>query len=297
MASSVVTPLSQMRLAALLLHFQRGDFTTFSHACELAFGGDLSSGPYFRASVLLAAQICGLCEVSTESGAIKWWVAHDGDVTLHSGKSKQIGISPEWFRAHEASLVPLIKDSDDRPLMLGRHMRPSEAGSVPSLFAARLDSVLPPFRDIEDQLCVRAQFSDIVEDRVEAYRPDTGKWESILLSALKGPHLIRARREFSGFTLYVQHRELGVRWRITQPEWGFIVAFFLLPWQLSDLLKVESDGNVRVRREARLPALILRFLFSGADELCVGAWLTFKRVQGPVLAGVLGFLSQAGERS
>jgi hypothetical protein len=67
------TVLEQIRLAATLRYFQRGDFASFRRSCELVFGNRLPPSHYFCPSLLLAAQIGGLCEVSTRTGSTKWW--------------------------------------------------------------------------------------------------------------------------------------------------------------------------------------------------------------------------------
>lgn len=288
--------LGQIRLAALLRHFQRGDFATFRRACELAFGREASSSRYFHANLLFAAQVGGLCEVGTERGLTKWWwAAHQGDVDIRSLRPKQIGLSAEWFERHQGSLVPLVTDSERSVLLLGARASSDESNPGTGVFATRLDQLAPAFRDVEAQICVPVPFLDDFPGRVEAYCPDRGSWDSAAVDMRKGAQLLRAQREYSGVSLYVQHAALGIRVKISQPEWAFIAAYFLLPWPLSSLIQIEGT-TVSVRRTVRLPILMSRLLFAGAKALRMGPRVVFEGVDHRSIAGVLGYLKRAGER-
>lgn len=294
MALESVDAASQARFSSLLQYFQRGDFSTFRSACELAFGQQLASEPYFCANMLFAAQVCGICEVSTATGLTKWWVAHQSDIDVRSSRPKQIGMSRNWAIANGGSVVPLVADSAARPLVLGMRVA-SESAAHSGVFRSALANLIPPFKDIERQLCSEVSFSDSLVGNAQAYEPEIGGWVATTIEAFKGPQLIRARKEYSGIAYYIQYADLGIRFQIAEPEWAFVAAYFLLPWRLTDVLRIEGD-SVRMSRAVRLPTLMCRLLFAGADILHVGPVVRFEGVDPGTIVGVQTYFNQAGER-
>jgi hypothetical protein len=285
---------SQARFSSLLQYFQRGDFSTFCSVCELAYGRQIASEPFFCANLLFAAQVCGICEVSTATGLTKWWVAHRGDIEVRSSKRKQIGMTQSWVEAHRHSAVPLVADSATKPLVLGI-LAPDESEPQLGIFSKAFVSLVPPFKDIEKQLCSEVSFSDSLVGNAQAYEPETGSWVPTAIEAFRGPQLIRARKEYSGIAYYVQYADLGIRFRIAQPEWAFVVAYFLLPWRLSDVIRIEGD-SVRMSRAVRIPSLMCRLLFAGANILKVGSVVQFEGVDPATIAGLRTYFSQVGDR-
>jgi hypothetical protein len=294
-SSDRINPSSQSSFAALLRYFQRGDFACFSRVCELAFGPHVTTESYFCANLLFAAQACGLCEVSTETGVTKWWVAHQGDILIRSGNPKCIGVTPDWLAAADNSVLPLVTDSQMRPLVLGSRLPVARDSDVPQVFATGFDRLTPPFKDIEKQLCTEVTFTDDIVGQAEVYCPDVGRWDPVPLDALTGSQLVRIRREYSGPTYYAQHADLRIRFQITQPDWAFVAAYFLLPWRLSDVLRVEG-ATVSSHRAVRLPPLMSRLLFAAADSLRVGPIVRYESVDSNAIDGVRGYFEQAGVR-
>jgi len=287
----------QLRLAALLRYFQRGDFQTFGRACELAFGQELAASEYFSASVLLAAQVCGLCEISTVSGAVQWWIAHSGDIRVRSEKApKEIGMTPEWFEKNRHRVMPLVTDSSGRALLLGVQGHSGGEACGLGLFSTPFDRLVAPFKEAERNLLVDLPFLDNLEGTVEAFSPERGAWKPATGEITKEPQLLRVRGVYSGVSYIVQHPDLGIRFKVLQPEWAFVAAYFLLPWQTSSILHVDRD-TVRIRRPVRLPTLMYRSLFAGSESLCIGPTVAFERVDSESIRGVVKYLEQAGERA
>jgi len=294
-SSDRINPFSQSSFAALLRYFQHGDFTCFSRICELAFGPHVTTDSYFCANLLFAAQVCGLCEVSTETGATRWWVAHQGDILIRSGNPKLIGLTPDWLAAADNSALPLVTDSQMRPLVLGSRLPAECDTSTSQVFTTGFNCLIPPFKDIERQLCTEVAFTDDIVGQAEVYRTAVGHWDPVPLDALTGAQLVRIRREYSGPAYYAQYSDLRIRFQITQPDWAFVVAYFLLPWRLSDVLQVE-ETTVSTHRAARLPPMMSRLLFAAADSLRVGPIVRYEGVDLNAIDGVRGYFEQAGVR-
>jgi hypothetical protein len=276
-------------------YFQRGDFGRFRRTCELAFGSNLPSAPYYCANLLFAAQVGGLCEVSFESGATRWWwAAHDGDIDIHSLRPKHIGISPEWFaRQPERSIAPVITESDGTPLLLGVQQDTPEHGSF-GVFATGLNDLIPKFKTVDSEVCESVRAAEDFPGRVEAYRPETGSWDHLAVDLTHGAQLLKAEREYSGVSFYVQNIALGLRVKIRDPSWAFVVAFFLLGWPLASLLRVDGT-TVSIWRTVKLPAVMSRLLFANARSLRIGRRIIFEDVHRHCIDGVLAYLAQTGE--
>ena len=295
MSADPGTSAGQIRLAALLRYFQSGDFGSFRRSCELAFGSNLPSAPYYCANLLFAAQVGGLCEVSLESGATRWWwAAHAGHIDIHSLRPKQIGVSPEWFaRQPQGSIAPVITESDGTPLLLGVQQETPECGSS-GIFTMGLRGLIPRFKALDSQVCERVRAAEDFPGQVEAYRPDTGSWEHSAVDMTHGAQLLKAQREYSGVSFYVQNISLGLRVKIRDPSWAFVVAFFLLGWPLASLLRVDGT-TLSCWRTVKLPAVMSRLLFANARSLRIGPRIIFEDVHRHCIDGVLTYLAQTGE--
>jgi hypothetical protein len=289
------TPLGQIRLAAILRYFQHGDFASFRRSCELVFGDNLPSSEYFCPNLLLAAQVGGLCEVSAQRGSTQWWwAAQQGDVKIRSLRPKQIGVSEDWFERHRESVAPVIMGSKGRPLLLGAHLASPENASA-AIFATRLDQLAPSFKALEKEICEPVALHDDFPGGVEAYCPESGSWEHSAVDMRRGAQLLKVRREYFGVSFYVQNLPLGLRVRIREPGWAFVVAFFLLAWPVSSLVNVEAT-TLSFWRAVKLPALLSRLLFANARSLRIDTRIVFEDVHSPCIAGVLDYLTQLGER-
>lgn len=286
---------TQPRFAAVLRYLQHGDFGSFSRAADLVFGPHSSTEPFFCANLLFAIQISGLCDVSNAAGATKWWVSHREDIRILSLCPKEIGASAKWFSENASRTVPLVTDSSMSPLVLGSKLSGEYNNVSDSIFNQAFADLVPAFKDVERQLCVEVPYSDDVEGHAEVFSPSSGRWEATMLDALAGSQLVRVRKEFSGFSYYVQHATLAVRFKITQPEWAFVVAYHLLPWRVRDIIKIE-DTTVRTHRAVRLPILMYRALFAAAAEVRVGPVVTFENVNAHCVNGILRYLEAVGER-
>jgi hypothetical protein len=289
MSTNPGTAAGQIRLAALLRYFQTGDFGSFRRSCELAFGSNLPSAPYYCANLLLAAQIGGLCEVSVESGVTRWWcAAHDRDIDIHSLRPKQIGVSPEWFaRQASGSIEPVITESDGTPLLLGVQQETPQCSSS-GIFTMGLHGLIPRFKALDSEVCETVSTAAEFPGRIEAYRPDTGSWEHSAIDMTHGAQLLKAQREYYGVSFYVRNVSLGLRVKIRDPSWAFVVAFFLLGWPLASLLRVDGT-TLSFWRTVKLPAVISRLLFANARSLRIGPRIIFEDVHPDCIDGVLAY--------
>jgi hypothetical protein len=288
MQAEFVTPQTQERFFALLRYYAHGDFARFCRAADLAYGLERTMDKYFSASLLLATQIAGVCESTSASGRTEWWASHTGDVPINSRRRKIVGASESWFRSHQASTVPLVVNADGKPLILGA----LEAASVPGCFFDRsIDHILPAFRSIEKDLFRPGTFAD-EKGRADAqvFRPEAGLWEPTNSSQIVGPCLVRSRDQYSGWSLYVFNESLGLKLRITEPEWAFVVAFHLLPWSLDALFQVR-DRSIEMHRAVKLPALALRSLFASASSVCIGRTVIFSDVDESTIAGLKAYFA------
>jgi hypothetical protein len=291
-----ITAVSQARLTALLRYRQHGDFAAFCRAADLAIGTDVSSEPYYCANLLLGYQIAGLCEVSNVAGSTRWWVAHVGDIRISSRAPKEIGALPDWFEQNKGRAVPLIADSNGDALVLGSWSTPREDGGESSIFDRSLTDSLPSFKHAERQLCEEVSFSADLGGDIDSFEPTTGRWISRQVETLRGSELIRVRNEYAGVTHYVQHSSLGLRFRLPQPEWAFVAAFFLLPWPLVNLIEL-GNQQVAVRRVVRLPILMYRLLFAAAARTQIGPIVTFSDVSSECISGFRAYFGDAGDRT
>ena len=291
------TAAGQARLAALLRYFQCGNFASFRRCCELAFGDKLPSAPHYCANLLLAAQIGGLCEIGSEKGTTKWWwAAHEGDVAIRSLRPKQIGVSREWFaRQTPGSIVPVITASDGPHLLLGvRQDKPENCSS--GIFTTGLNRLIPNFKALESQVCEQVSLNEEFPGWIQAYCPNTGMWEHSAINVTHGAQLLKAQREYSGVSFYVQNMPLGLRVKVTDPSWAFVVAFFLLRWPLTSIVRMEGT-TLSLWRTVKLPAVMSRLLFANCRSLRIGPRIEFENVHRDCLDGALAYLTHKGEEN
>jgi hypothetical protein len=294
MASEGVSGDDQTQLAALLRYFAHGDFARFSRAAELVFGQARSNEPYFCSDLLFAFQIAGFCEVTNASGVTHWWASHWEDIHVNSVRPKHIGVTSQWFSEHQGRIVALITDSMKSSLVLGSFC--DNASAVCSVFNRAFVNLVPAFPEIEHQLCVEVPFRDELSGGVEVFDPSVGRWNEAVASRVVGPQLIRCKREYSGVDYYVQHSTFGVRIKVTQPEWAFIVAYHILPWRLSTILRVDGDC-LRMNRAVRLPAVLYRTLFAACKAVRLGPVVIFEGVHAECIRGIVSYFDAVGERA
>jgi len=281
---------AQVCFAELLRYFQRGTFATFTRAAELAFGTTAVEEPYFVANLLFASQLSGLCETGTATGTIHWWVAHDGDVRINSRSAKIVSATDFWLTASNVRPSALITDERNRPLILGSRID-QEASAPPSIFDNQLSDILPRFSSVEEQLCRTVSMGDALGGPIDVFTPSIGRWEAADTSALEGPVMFRVRGPFSGFSYYLQHTRLSLRFQILQPEWAFVAAIHLLPWQLRTLVEL-SASTVCIPRSVRLPLPIYRSLFASAETVCIGTVVRFLGVRDDCIAGITHYFDK-----
>ena len=293
--ASGVNPTFQARLAAVLRYRTRGDFAAFCHAADLAMGSTASDVPFYCANLLFAYQMAGLCDVSAESGSIEWWAAHVGDISIHADWDKEIGALPAWFASTHGAVTPLISDTANTPLVLGTVKPSHTAYTTRSVFSRAITQTIPPFKDIERQLCVEVPYSDDYAGTAEVFDVRTAKWSAGDDNFRLTSRLIRVKTDYSGYRFFVEHPAIGLRFRVTQPEWAHVIAYHLLPWRLSDLLDIAGD-DVRVRRAIRLPIHMYRSLFAASEHVIVGPTVRFSRVSTDCLSGFRQYFSAVGDR-
>lgn len=295
MPNEGVTARSQYQLTALLRYFQHGDFNAFCRAAEMVLGTGASSRPYFCANLLLAYQVAGLCEATNSAGLTEWWAAHREDIRIRSKAPKQIGVTKQWFDENAHHVIPVIVDASGGPLVLGSGAVEGDNPGVASVFGGPVWKFVPAFRDIEKQLCVEAPFSDGRAEGTEVFNSESGRWEPAVATDRIDYYLSRIRKEFGGFTYYVNHDAVGVRFRVTQPEWAFVVAYHILPWRLSCLFRVDGK-TVRIHRAVRLPVLFLRALFASSGLARIGPEVVFENVRSDCCTALLAYFRNAGDR-
>lgn len=281
---------AQVCFAELLRYFQRGTFATFTRAVELAFGASAVEQPYFVVNLLFASQLCGLCETSMATGTTQWWVAHEGDIRINSRSAKIIGTTKSWLADSQTRPSVLVADEKHRPLIFGA-LVDQEPKTPPSLFDNQLSNILPRFSSIEDQLCRVVSMGDALAGPIDVFTPSIGRWEARDASELEGPVMFRVRGPFSGFTYYLQHTRLRLRFQILQPEWAFVAAIHLLPWQFDNLAEV-SASSVHFPRSVRLPSPIYRSLFASAESVHIGPVVRFLGVRADCIAGITHYFDK-----
>jgi hypothetical protein len=278
-----VNPASQVRLSALLRYFTRGDFARFCQAVDLAYGLESTKDKYFSANLLLAVQVTGMCDVSSARGSTAWWVSHCSDIVVASRRRKEIGTSETWFNANESAVTPVAISASGAPLILGKVAESSAPGCI---FDRALSDIVPAFKDIERQLLTPGTFSDSSKgNEVHKFDTTTGNWTPIEAESICGPSLVRARDQYSGWSLYVNDPGVGLRVRITQPEWAFVVAYHLLPWKIEDLFRT-GGNNIELHRAVKLPALLFRTLFAAASGISIGRTVVFRDVHEQCVQGL-----------
>lgn len=290
----MITAVTQPLLCAVLRYRQHGNFAEFKQACDLSLGAIPEADKYFHSNLLLAAQIGGLLEVSLEKGTIQWWVAFEGDIRVRSAKPKSIGTTCDWFEHAGPGYRPLITNVRGEPFILGgdeRARAPGEA-HAPGIFESPLTSRLPRYPMLERQVCAQEPMPIEHDPSEEFFDVRRGEWVCEGAAEALDLQLFRTRRRYFGLCYYLQSRQLGVRLRVAQPEWAFVVAYNVLPWTLDDLL-VARDETVTLRRAVRLPALILRFLFASAQTVVIGPEVRFYGVDLAVLENIKAYFSKA----
>ena len=293
MANSVDSA-AQVRLAAVLRYRGYGDFAAFCHAANLALGSATSEKPFYCADLLFSYQLAGLCEVSYATGVVEWWSAHTGDIGVQGAWIKSIGVSPDWFRTNESQVVPLISDVSGKPLVLGAAAPAGPGEHQESIFGGPVNQIIPAFKDVEQQLCVEVPYEEDLRGDAERFHPDVHQWRA-LDSRDDESRLIRVKRQYSGIAYFVEHPRLGLRFRLPQPEWAYVVAFHLLPWRLDALLEI-VDSEVRMHRSIRLPIVMYRALFAASLGVEVGPIVRFTQVSEGCAQGFLKYFSVAEGR-
>jgi hypothetical protein len=286
---------TQANLAALLRYRQRGTFATFAKSLDQVCEPPVATERFRYANYLFAFQVAGYCEVSVLSGAIQWWNAHTGAISIFSSTSKQIGATAEWFREFSPELISLVSDSGGNPLVIGRHCRDIERATQ-SIFARPLSESIPRFKEVESQLCIEASYSSPTDCEVEVYDPHSMAWMPMTLQDKDESNLMRYRSTFAGYIYQIIHPRLNLQCRITQPDWAFIAAFSLLPWKMSTLFTVDND-DVCISRNIRMPTPIYRYLFASAKTVVVGPQIVFRGVGGECIDGLMDYFSDVGDRT
>jgi len=283
---------SQRLFCALLKYFRRGDFGTFRRACDLVFART-NADEYFYGNLLFAARVAGLIEVSYATGSPRWWAIFDDPVSIDSHKSKEIGTSGVWFSANKSQVTPLITDSAGTALLLGAHRTIGNNGSRRGLFYSTVSEVVPKFSELEMQVCAAVSYGTVPEGSVKVYRPEQRAWKDTAIETLTGRDLLRVKHQFSGSTYFVQHADLALRFRISQPEWAFVVAFHLLPWPLGTLFALNGASIVMPSAvSARFPTIMLRYLFAGSESVEVGPQVIFKNMHPAAAAGFIQYFQE-----
>lgn len=283
---------SQGQFCAVLKYFRRGDFGTFRRACDLVFE-PTTADRYFYGNLLFSARVAGLIEVSYATGSPRWWAIFDDTVSINSPKPKEIGTSQVWFSTNKSQVAPLITNSAGDSLLLGAHRAIGNNKSRGGLFHSTVSEVVPRFKDLEKQVCAAVPYGTAPDGSVQVYRPDQRAWEDSAIDSLTGGNLLRVQRPFSGSTYFVQHADLALRWRISQPEWAFAVAFHLLPWPLSALFAVRDASIVMPSAvSARFPTIMLRYLFAASECMEVGPQVTFKDMHPAAITGFMQYFQE-----
>jgi hypothetical protein len=281
---------AQTRFSALLRYYGHGDFARFCRAADLAYGLECTQNQFFSPNLLLAAQITGICEVTTAGGSTEWWTSHSSDISINSRRRKEIGASDAWFRSNEGGVVPLVIDAGGAPLILGKV---ADASAPGCFFDRSLEDILPKFEDIERQLF---KTGSVVDDpgrrETEIYCTASGRWIAATPKLITGPKLLRSRDQYSGWSLYIQHAEVGLGLRITQPEWAFVTAYHVLPWAIENLYRVRGS-DIEFYRPVRLPAIMLRTLFAAASAVTIGPTVRFRDVHEVCVTGINNYFANA----
>jgi hypothetical protein len=283
---------SQGLFCALLKYFRRGDFGTFRRACDLVFDC-ANAEEYFYGNLMFAARVAGLIEVSYATGSPRWWAIFDDPVSIDSQKPKEIGTSQVWFSANERLVTPLVTNSAGDSLLLGLHRTGSTNELRRGMFYSTIPEVIPKFKDVEKQMCAAVPYGTAFDGSVKVYRPDQRAWKDSAIESLAGRDLFRVQRQASGSTYFIQYADLALRFRISEPEWAFVIAFHLLPWPASALFALRGASIVMPSAvSARFPTIMLRYLFAASESMEVGPQIIFKDVHPAAITGLMQYFQE-----
>lgn len=280
----------QSKICAILKSFQRGDFSTFKHACSLAGVDSSAVDRYFYSNYFLAVQIGGLIEVSSVDSSTRWWAAFDQEIEIPSSKPKVIGTTEKWFHESSQHLRNLITDENGSSLLIGKD-EPRISGEF---FGVGFGNRLPSLPEVENEVLLEEPSFYARENYFEWFDPINLKWNGNQSSDGSTRALIRMRKRFGGVEHFIIYNELGLAFRILNPEWAHFLAGKFLSWDWSSTI-TQVKGQMTIPRGLRLPNVLYRFLFANSHSCHIGSTVVFKGLNPVVQKSFNNYFTDLGE--
>jgi len=130
------------------------------------------------------------------------------------------------------------------------------------------------------------------------------EWQSVSFESSKRPEiflkeefdykeasLIRLKDMFAGYRYYIYLSNVNYLFRVIYPEWTYFTAYYLLNKKIENL--IQHQGNsLKIHSAIRVPAIILRNLYSHSQQLKIGGVLEFEGVTDVGIAETLNYLNE-----
>ncbi|WP_415062093.1 hypothetical protein [Bdellovibrio sp.] len=280
---------AQSKLCEILKSVQKGDFSTFKWACDLAGLKPLNNDKYFHSNQFFAAQIGGILEVSALDASTRWWIAFKDNIVISSEKPKAIGTSEGWFRENRRPLKSLIEDGYGQCLLVGVDQGIPTSNSFGSNFSLKLPSLI----EIEKEVLREESFFFSQNKNYETFNLTNLKWELDTTIHGESKSLVRVRKKYGGFEHFLISEELGIAFRVLNPEWAFFLAGQIFDWDWMSCIQ-KSQNRIAIPRQIRFPNFLLRFLFANSQSCRVGTFVEFIDADSNVANEFVRYLSRNG---
>lgn len=258
---------TQVKFCQLLKYYHHGDYSTFKRAWETVSTAQ-SKDRFFISNMFTSAQITGLIEHSETERSNWWFVAFERDVVVDSKKGKLIGTTLQSLKRKD--FRPLVQDFYNNPILFG-----ADIGARTGYFSSDFEQQSFSLKSVEADVVLEEQFRLDLGQSIEMFDIARTGWYPCSIEQIDRSMLIRSRNRFTGFSYFVVLPDLGLLFKVVQPEWAILVASKILNWNIYSKIQF-SKNKIIVPRALRLPILFYRYLFSSCDLLRIGPSIEFE---------------------
>ncbi len=254
-----------------IAHEEKGNFTKMNNIMNRCGILNHSRDKFFNYNLFQALNLDRIIDVSWDETGIRWAVNPEaikkdsrwvfGEQLLNSGN-----ITKSLFK--------------DLPLTFEK--------SVPGKTFDNFEDFCA-FPSIVDSGVIKENTSILASIELEIYQPEINKWEFGELKYDES-ELVRVSDRFCGFRYYVYEKESGLVFRITIPEWMFVISAYLLNWDIEKILIYENQ-NLTVNSSFRLPSAVARYLYSHCKEVQFDYQIKYRELENQHVEKMKFFIS------
>jgi hypothetical protein len=281
---------NQAMLKDLLDFHNLGNFSQFKAILDQVLGPLHEKTPFRDSNFYYGLIVAGILDVSETESSDRWASSNRSKIDIFSRKPKTIGMTTGWLEQHKKSLVPLVSDIYDNPILLGIPFSDaSRKIGIPFPFGEHFWNLMMNERELLDRLVEEQKLNLAPERQVELYDLVNHRWVHTFISDILKPNLIRTRSDFGQMSSFIFFPNSSTSFKLLHPEWNHFVAAKMIGWNTSDFLNFDGT-TLRVPRRFRIPTLIARYLFASAESLIIGTQLEFLNINTETLQELVSFV-------